>query len=347
MKILGLMSGTSLDGLDLTYVEFDDQNFKKYRIIHAETYPYRPEWKKKLQDAYNYKGENLIKLHVDYGIYLGKKVLEFINENKLPRPDYIASHGQTVYHRPEESYTFQLGSGAHIAATAGIDTVCDFRIQDVALGGQGAPLVPIGDKLLFEDYTYCLNIGGFANVSYDNHKEERIAFDVCPANIVLNFYAQKQGLEFDRDGELAGKGKIHTDLLNELENWPYYQKQPPKSLGWEDVTEEIIPKLEKFNLPAEDILATFTEHIALQIGKVARKGKMLVTGGGALNKFLVEKIRNHAQAEIVIPSNKLVMFKEALIFALLGYLKVTNRINVLKSVTGARKDHIAGVVYPA
>jgi anhydro-N-acetylmuramic acid kinase len=290
-------------------------------------------------------GADLMLLHCEYGERTGKCVRQFIEENRLPDPDIIASHGQTVFHRPEAGMTFQLGSGAHIAAVTGIDTVCDFRIQDVALGGQGAPLVPVGDKILFGAYDYCLNIGGFANISYDNEKGERVAFDVVPANIVLNHYAAKKGLKYDEDGKLAATGKIVAELLDALNANPYFERPLPKSLGWETVEKEIIPLIDGFNASVEDVLRTYVEHIAIQIGRTAKRGKMLVTGGGALNGFLMERIRRHTQAGVIIPDKETVMFKEALVFALLGYLRIKNRINVLKSVTGARKDHVAGIVY--
>ncbi len=347
MRVLGLMSGTSLDGLDLAYVEFNDENPGEYRIIAAETMPYGAEWIEKLTRAYDMPGEALMQLHTEYGIYLGKQANRFLRDKKLPVPRIIASHGQTVFHQPEKGMTFQMGSGAHIAAVTGIDTVCDFRIQDVALGGQGAPLVPVGDKLLFGNYSYCLNIGGFANISYDNDEGIRMAFDVCPANIVLNYYARKTGREYDDNGNLSATGKIVGELFEKLNALPYYSMPVPKSLGWEWVEKKLIPLIDKFGLKTEDVLRTYVEHIAFQIGKTARKGKMLITGGGAFNGFLIERISAYSQAEVILPPKEIIMFKEALIFALLGYLKLNNRINVLSSVTGAKKDHVAGILYPA
>jgi len=347
MRVLGLMSGTSLDGLDMAYVEFDDHNPKRYRIHRAETVPYSPEWHKKLTDAYSYGGEKLMLLHADYGRFLGKEVKKFLQRHGLPRPDIIASHGQTIFHQPDKRMTFQLGSGAHIAAESGIDTVSDFRTQDVAMGGQGAPLVPIGDKLLFDDYTYCLNIGGFANISFDNNEGRRIAFDTGPANIVLNEYARRLGKKYDKDGETAAAGKFHPGLFDALNRLDYYSLPVPKSLGWEYVEQTVIPLIDSYSLPPEDVLRTFSEHIAYQIGRQVKEGKMLVTGGGAFNKFLMQKIAEYSPAKPVIPDPELIMFKEALIFALLGYLKMKNRTNVLSSVTGASKDHVAGIFYPA
>jgi len=347
MRVLGLMSGTSLDGLDMAYVDFDDDNPAFYVILQAETLPYSASMRKKLEQAYELEGEALLRLHTEYGKFLGRKVKEFLYRHDLPAPDIVASHGQTVYHRPESRMTFQLGSGAHLAAECGIDTVCDFRIQDVALGGQGAPLVPVGDKLLFADYPYCLNLGGFANISFDNERNQRIAYDIVPANIVLNYYARLKGKEYDENGRMAARGKIHQALLSRLDALPYFSRSIPKSLGWEFVEEHVLPLIDSYGLPVEDVLRTYTEHIARQIGKNVSQGKMLVTGGGAFNEFLMDRIRHYAAAEVIIPDKTLVMFKEALIFALLGYLKMKNQINVLKSVTGAQTDHVAGIFYPA
>jgi len=347
MRVIGLMSGTSLDGLDLAYVDFDDTDPSRYRLIRAETVSYSPEWTRRLREAFRMNGEQLQLLHTEYGTFLGEQINAFLKRHRLPQPDIIASHGQTVFHRPEKKMTFQLGSGAHIAATTGIDTVCDFRIQDVALGGQGAPLVPAGDKLLFGNYTYCLNIGGFANISFDNAKGERIAFDIAPANIVLDYFARQTGKPYDENGRLAASGNFHRELFERLNVLPYYSLPVPKSLGWEFVEENILPLIATFHLPVKDILRTYTEHIAYQTGKNVKEGTMLVTGGGAFNTFLMDRIKHYSPAEIVIPEKEIVMFKEALIFALLGYLKMKNRVNVLRSVTGAKKDHIAGILYPA
>ncbi len=346
ITVLGIMSGTSLDGLDMAYVQFNKENPAEYQIVHAETLPYPPQWEQQLRDAFHFAGQQLAKLHADYGYFLGEQALHFLRKNQLPSPDLIASHGHTVFHEPEKHYTLQIGSGAHMAAVTGITVVNDFRTQDVALGGQGAPLVPIGDKILFPDFEYCLNIGGFANISFDNEQGERIAFDTGPANIVLNYLARKKGMPYDKNGDYARQGKLIPGLLEQLNDLPYYRSDKPKSLGWEFVEREIIPLLDEKQYSVEDMLHTFTVHIAIQIGnKINRKGKMLVTGGGAYNQFLIEQIEKYSQAEPFLPDKTLIDFKEALIFALLGLLRFQNKINVLKTVTGAAKDHSAGIIH--
>ena len=231
--------------------------------------------------------------------------------------------------------------------------ICDFRTQDVALGGQGAPLVPIGDQLLFSDHDFCLNLGGFANISFENDFS-RIAYDICPANIILNHFTRNVGLEFDDKGQLAAKGSVHTGLFNELNNLGFYQESQPKSLGYEFIVESVFPIIKRFDLSLEDILATCIEHSAHQISIVVNKtidqleregASMLVTGGGAFNDYLIGRIASMSRVEIVIPSREIIEYKEAMIFAFLGVLKNEEEVNCLKSVTGARKDHSSGVVY--
>ncbi len=345
MKVLGIMSGTSLDGMDLALVDFDDNNPANFRFLATHTYGYSPKWEKRLRDAFHATGQELTLLDAEYGYFIGDTVNRFLVETGAARPDLIASHGQTIFHAPEQAYTLQIGSGAHIAARTGITTVCDFRRQDVALGGQGAPLVPIGDRMLFGEYDYCLNIGGFANISYDDEQDRRIAFDTGPANIVLNTLARRVGKTFDAGGQIARTGKITPGLLEALNDLPYYRDLRPKSLGWEFVETEILPMIDRNELSVNDALATFTEHIAMQIARHIRGGRVLVTGGGAYNKYLMERIRTHTNAEIVIPSPQLIDYKEALIFALLGLLRIQGKPNVLASVTGAPWDHCSGVVF--
>lgn len=344
-KVIGMMSGTSLDGMDLTAVEFQLTNGKwSFTILASETLPYNEIWVKKLQNAPTLSGEKLIELHSDYGIFIGNQVNNFIKKTGF-KPDIISSHGHTVFHQPKKHFTFQLGNGADIAASTGLTTIADFRTGDVALGGQGAPLVPVGDQLLFPEFNYCLNLGGFSNISFEKHNQ-RIAFDICPTNFILNYFAEKQGLEFDKNGELGKQGKITADLLNGLNNILFYKQKPPKSLGREWVENIFFPVLHSSKISDSDKLRTVYEHIAQQIGSTTSKsGKMLITGGGANNKFLVERIKIYSRADLVIPSKEIVDFKEALIFAFLGVLKITNQINCLSSVTGAIKDSCSGIVF--
>ena len=349
--VIGVMSGTSLDGIDLVYAKIEKEKTYSFEILRTKTVYYSEKWKKSLFDAFNYPGEKLTKLNVDYGKFLGEIINNFIKKNKLNKVDFIASHGHTIFHQPHLNYTLQIGSGAAISAETNVKTICDFRVQDIALGGQGAPLVPIGDKLLFSDYDFCLNLGGFSNISFDK-EDQRIAFDICPVNIVMNYYTRKIDLEYDDKGKIASKGAINKILLEELNNLPFYTDDQPKSLGYEYIVATIFPMIDKYELALEDILRTFIEHVAIQIASVVNTNSdqnqaksMLVTGGGAFNAFLIGRLKDLAKVEVIIPDKEIIDFKEAMVFALLGVLKDQNEINCLKSVTGAKKDHSSGVVF--
>ncbi len=341
--IIGLMSGTSLDGVDIIYVSFN-VNYK-FDIIHADTLPYSDKWKQKLQNAFNQSEPEIKKLDIEYGKFLGELINNFVSKNSIDKIDFIASHGHTIFHKPEEGYTLQIGDGKTIAAITNQKVVCDFRTQDVKLGGQGAPLVPIGDQLLFAEYGYCLNLGGFANISFEK-ENKRIAFDICPVNIVMNHYVNQLGLEYDDGGKLASKGNINSELLGELNQLPFYKDSVPKSLGYEFVVSEIFPLIDIYNLSVKDILRTFIAHTVFQISKkITSSGKLLITGGGAFNSFMIAELEKVTLAEVVIPSTIIINYKEALIFAFLGLLRMENRVNCLQSVTGAKKDHSSGVIY--
>ena len=352
-RVVGLMSGTSLDGLDIAFCEFSQNKGSKwqYKILKAETIKYQKAFTEKLATAENKNGEELALLDVELGRYFGKQVNIFIKKNNLSAIDLVSSHGHTIFHRPEKSLTLQIGSGAHIAAATKLAVVCDFRRKDVAMGGQGAPLVPIGDKLLFGNYDFCINLGGIANVSY-TIKGNRIAFDICPVNMVLNQLANRVGLKYDKGGKIASSGKINSALLVELNQLSFYKKKHPKSLGKEWVTEKFFPILNKFNgLKISDIMATIVEHIAIQIGNSLKKSsvkgnKVIFTGGGVFNTYLMERIKFHCtDYDLEIPSTEIINFKEALIFAFLGVLRWKKKVNCLKSVTGACEDNVGGCVY--
>ncbi len=351
--VIGLMSGTSLDGVDLVFAKFIKEDGYSFEILQKESISYSEKWKNMLQDAFHFNGEKLAKLHVDYGKLLGDLVHDFILKNDLENIDFISSHGHTIYHKPDQNYTLQIGSGAVIAAITNVKVICDFRVQDLAYGGQGAPLVPVGDKLLFANYDYCLNLGGFVNISFENNKGRK-AFDICPINIVLNHYTRLIDLEFDDKGKIAAQGILHNELLNELNNLPFYKDDKPKSLGYEFIIETILPMIDKYDLKVNTILRTFIEHVAMQIAVVIdrinsttnnKMPSVLVTGGGAFNDYLIHRISELSKASIIIPDKEIIDFKEALIFALLGVLKDQNQVNCLKSVTGAKKDHSSGVVF--
>ena len=343
--ILALMSGTSLDGIDIIAVSFSFNRGWQFQINTAETIKYSIEWKSTLSQLVSLPLEELKDIDLIYSEYLAIVVSNFITKHKLEDIDFVASHGHTALHRPEIGLTYQIGNQQILADKLNMKVICDFRVQDVKLGGQGAPLVPIGDDLLFSTYDYCLNLGGFANVSFESNFE-RIAFDICPVNIVLNHYVSKLNLEFDNKGQLASTGKVNKDLLLQLNAHPFYKEQPPKSLGLEWVDLNIFPLIDSFKLKIEDILRTFVEHVAFQISRilVENKKKVLVTGGGAFNDFLMKRIQDLSEAKIIIPENEIIEFKEALIFGLLGVLKDRSEINCLKSVTGATKNHSSGKI---
>lgn len=345
-KVIGVMSGTSLDGVDLAYCTFRvvNENYK-YSLGACETVPYDETWRSKLMNLPSQDAMTFAKTHSKYGHYLGCLIKSFTEKNKL-HPDFAASHGHTVFHQPENGFTSQIGDGAAIAAESGLPVVCDFRSTDVAYGGQGAPLVPIGDRLLFGDFGCCLNLGGFGNISFEQ-SGQRIAFDTCPVNIALNYLAGIAGLKYDRDGKLASSGNVIHGLLENLNSLHYYHRHPPKSLGREWFENEFLPLVSGSESQLPDKLATVTEHIAYQIAAClpSSADNMIVTGGGAFNKFLISRIRSFTKTEVVIPPDDIVNYKEALIFALLGVLRMSSIPNCLPSVTGAAKASAGGAVY--
>ena len=349
-KVIGVMSGTSLDGVDLAHIYLTLHNNKwTFKIIESETVGYSQKWITKLKSAIDYSEIALKKLNEEYTKLLSTMITGFIEKHKIENLDAVCSHGHTILHQPEKGVTLQIGNLPEISSLTNQTVVCDFRAQDVQLGGQGAPLVPIGDQLLFSEYDYCMNLGGFSNVSFEQ-KGKRIAFDISPVNTVLNYYANQLGLDFDDKGQLSRTGEINQDLLSQLNLLEYYHQKFPKSLGFEFVKAIIIPLIESFKISIEDKLRTFTEHVALQTALALpnKKGQILVTGGGAYNDFLIERIQHHLpEMKIVIPSAKILEFKEALIFALLGVLKLKGEINILSSVTGAKINHSSGAIYLA
>lgn len=341
MNILGLMSGTSLDGVDLALCRFDGIHPS---ILTATTIPYPSQWRERLSTLEHSTALEYAKANIELGHYYGKIINDFIKHCNL-HVDAIASHGHTIFHQPAIGLTTQIGDGDAIAAETNLPVVFNFRTLDVALGGQGAPLVPIGDELLFGQYDACLNLGGIANISY-RHEGKRVAFDICPCNMALNRLAARLGLEYDPDGENARQGEFNQELNRELKNIEYYKITQPKSLGKEWFVEQFWPRLEGSALSTEDLLATATHHIAGQIAQVLHRqhiGTLLITGGGALNHYLIECISNiEPKVKITIPDKLVINYKEALIFALLGYLRITGQVNTLASVTGARCDSIGG-----
>lgn len=346
--IIGVMSGTSLDGVDLAHIVFTVKNNKwEFEILESETIAYPNDWLNKLKIAVGFSEAQLEKLNQDYTQLLATIISDFIKKYDIKNLDAISSHGHTILHQPQNGFTLQIGNLPEIATLLNQTVICDFRVQDVQLGGQGAPLVPIGDRILFSEYDYCMNLGGFSNVSFEQN-QERIAFDISPVNTVLNFYANQLGFAYDNKGRISKTGNCNEELLKELNALDFYQKKHPKSLGFEFVKETILPLIESYTIPLEDKLHTFTEHVALQIALALpnKNGSLFITGGGAYNDFLIERIQNHLpEMKIIIPSPKILEYKEALIFALLGVLKLRGEINVLSSVTGAKTDHSSGKIY--
>lgn len=355
-KVIGLMSGSSLDGLDIAYVHLQERAATSqlpktwdFSLLHTACYPYPEEWKRRLTAATTLNALDYQLLHVEYGHYLGEQVARFIEEFGLHyQVQLVVSHGHTTFHWPARQMTAQLGDGAAIAAETRINVVSDLRAMDLALGGQGAPIVPIGEKLLLPGYAYFLNLGGIANISNIG-----IAFDVCPANRVLNALAELEGVAFDADGAIAASGSVDNVLLQQLNALPYYGLPYPKSLANDFGTETVLPlvlrTMKERGLSVAVGLRTYTEHIVVQIAKALEKldgsGSMLVTGGGAHNGFLVERLRHRLAVEVVVPDEKLADYKEALIMALIGVLRWREENNVMASVTGASRDSIGGAVW--
>lgn len=350
--VVGMMSGTSLDGLDIAGVKFTFDKNWDYKVLHCETIPYNKEWQERLTNAVELSGFDLKLLDIEYGRFLGQCARHFIDQNQI-QAELIASHGHTIFHQPESGITLQIGDGYHIFKATGVKTVCDLRSMDVAFGGQGAPLVPLGDLQLFSRFHFCLNLGGFSNISYTNAAGSRIAYDVCPVNNVLNYAASLLGHAYDKNGEIARKGSLLPDLFDELENLPYYRKPPPKSLGIEWVNDHVFPLIA--DRSPKDVLHTFCHHIATRISEaciVSRVNEggipeMLTTGGGAHNAFLMELIKEKTRGRIhvVVPDRNTVDFKEAIVFAFLGLLKVIGQSNCLRTVTGAETDCSGGLVF--
>ncbi len=345
--ILGVMSGTSLDGLDIASCTFEiSGNAYKYVLNECVTIPYTTEWRNRLAGLPKAGSREYAATHAAYGSYIGSMILNFIMQYSIDA-DFVASHGHTIFHQPHHGFTAQIGDGAAIAATCGLPVISDFRSGDVAHGGQGAPLVPVGDELLFGKYSHCLNLGGFANISY-TAEGKRIAFDICPVNYILNHLASLAGQVYDRDGGMAASGNIDHMLLAKLNALPFYTLAPPKSLGREWVENEVLPLFHASDASLNDLMSTAVEHIALQLSNCIEpkmETKLLITGGGAYNHFLMRRLESLTSLQISLPEKKLVEFKEALIFAFLGLLRFLEKPNCRSSVTGASQDVCGGAIY--
>lgn len=226
--IIGVMSGTSLDGIDFAEIIFTYTHKWSFELKKCDTFSYPKSWVNKLQAAVNFSESELTELNNEYTVYLASQINKFITDNAVNNIDAVCSHGHTILHQPHKGITLQIGNLPNLSQLIQQKVVCDFRVADVLLSGQGAPLVPIGDRILFPEYTYCVNLGGFSNVSFEN-KNTRIAYDICAVNVVLNYYAQQLGMSYDDKGKMARTGNLNTQLLEQLNNLPYYNKKAPKS----------------------------------------------------------------------------------------------------------------------
>lgn len=348
-RVVGLMSGTSLDGLDIAHCTF--RQTKKgwdYHIEKATTLKYPSTWNESLSRAHTLTGSDLLALHAAYGQWLGKVTREFLMKHSL-KVDFIASHGHTIFHQPGKKFTFQLGSGHAIHAASGLPVICDFRSLDVSLNGQGAPLVPIGDRLLFSEFDVCLNLGGIANLSTDV-KKKRIAYDICFMNMGLNYLASKAGKSFDEDGAMAERGVVNREMLKQLDGvYAKWRKGRP-SLAREHFEEYVLPILNDDKISLNDRLRTSVEssakEIAMAIRSTAKNPKVLCTGGGAQNAFFISSLLDACgdDAQLIVPDSSVINFKEALVFAFLGTLRARNEVNCLHTVTGASRSTSSGVM---
>ncbi len=354
-RAIGLMSGSSLDGLDIVFAEYEEYGGKwQYNILAADCYAYSEQWMNRLQAAIHLNAYDYMLLHTDFGRYVGEQVNQFIQAHQLEhKVQLIGSHGHTTFHVPHLGMTGQIGDGATIAAVTGINVVSDLRAMDVALGGQGAPIVPMGEKLLLSQYPFLLNLGGIANISRQG--ENYVAFDVCPANRVLNMLVNQLGHAYDDGGTIAASGQLNTALLTKLNALDYYQQPFPKSLANDYGTDIVFPLTQSAGLSIPDALRTYTEHIALQLGySIAglhagnQPAQLLATGGGAHNHFLIQRIQaalSPLQIEVVVPDVKLINYKEALVMGLLAVLRWREENTVLHTVTGATRSSIGGAVW--
>jgi len=338
-RVLGLMSGTSLDGVDLAICSFTKNKNWHYKIERSTTIKYSRYWLETLSNLHKKPEKIINEIDLKYGDLLSKLCNKFLKNEKI---DYISSHGHTIFHQPENNFTLQIGNGNVISKNTKKITISNFRNLDVSLKGQGAPLVPVGDKLLFRKYKYCVNLGGFANVSIKKNNKI-IAFDICPVNIILNYFSDLKGRAYDLNGCMAQKGNLAPDLLKKLNSLQFYSKKYPKSLSREWVEKNIMPLI-KNDIKIEDVLHTLCEHIGIQIGKLLNDKEALFTGGGVFNSYLLSRIKFYSKSKIIIPDKRTIEFKEALIFAFLGVLRARGEVNCLQSVTGAIKDNCSGEI---
>ena len=360
-SVVGLMSGSSLDGADLAWCTFqfaedDPAKLVSWTLHRGVTIPYDEGWQQRLRNAPALSGRGLWLLHTELGLHYGHMLRTFVDE--LPeKVDFIASHGHTVFHYPDQHTTTQIGDGAAIAAVLNMPVIDQFRTQDMALGGQGAPLAPLADRYFFPEYFACLNLGGISNISIKTDRGY-VAFDVGGANQVLDAMMQEIGKDYDENGQLARTGQLIPALKQAADALSFHAQQPPKSLGNDWVRERLLPLFKDQQYALEDRLHTYCHHVAGQIAaslhQVAKnenieltdQQQLLVAGGGGFNGFLCECIAaviQPVQLEIAAPD--IIAFKEAALMALAGALRWQQQPNVIPSVTGASRAAVGGAIH--
>ncbi len=346
MVALGVMSGSSLDGLDVSCCTYRKEGEKwGFQFIAGETFKFPDGIMRELLRVRSLSGLQLTELDKVLGKWIGKSCKAFIDSKNL-KPELIGSHGHTVFHDVSKGLTLQIGNGYEISLETGVPVYSDFRMKDILLGGQGAPLVPIGDYHLFEHYDACLNLGGIANISI-KRDNTIYAYDVAPCNQVLNKIVEPLNVEFDDAGKLARTGKVSQSWIEELSSNKFYDLPFPKSISNEWVAKEVISSIPTMDLV--DALHTFNHFIASTITHDLNKfgiDNVLITGGGAYNKFLIELMKEMVPSmDLDVPDPYLIDFKEAIVIGLMGILRHRGEINVLSSVTGASRDSCSGALY--
>ncbi len=356
--IIGLMSGSSLDGLDIAHCQFtfDGRPQKgqiRWQILDAETIAYPPEWQARLRKTTTMSPVELLETDADLGRWMGNQVRTFVAQRKL-KIDLVASHGHTVFHFPEKGFSLQIGQGNHLAEKCGLPVIFDFRTADIAAGGQGAPLAPVVDEWLLTDYDFFLNLGGIANIACHT-RDGFVGYDIIGTNQILDALAGKLNLAYDSGGQLARKGSLNPTLYNQLQKLDFLQQEPPKSLDNQWVRDNMTGPTLAFDDTIPNKMATIVELAAFEIAKEINRlipyakhpnHQLLITGGGAHNTYLIERIKHFAPSnlEIIIPTPQLINYKESLLIALLALLRQYGSPNSSPLVTGAGRNTVGGVL---
>lgn len=356
--VLGVMTGSSLDGVDIVYTKITASEKKySYEILMTDCVKMPAKWKLRISQLVLQNAVTYLKTSAFFGQFLGEILLDFITRNQIENQlDFIASHGQTIFHQPENKFSSQIGDGSVIAAITGFPVICDFRSVDVALGGQGAPVAPIANKLFYPEYSLFLNLGGIGNLAA-NINGKYVAFDFTAVNLILDKIAKELELEYDDEGKIAAFGNFSETLFDSLNHSIYYNKSYPKSLsgGW--VSKVMLPIISRSPLSHADKLHTVVYHVAYQLKNAismieakenisfSKNDKMLATGGGVFNRFLMQIIQEKIGVSVTIPDHQIIKFNEAVLMALMGVMRVRQETNIMSSVTGATYDTIGGAIY--